>query len=183
MSFVIEKTGLPEVVLIKPKLYNDNRGAFAELYQKNKFFSLLKKKVEFVQENISFSKKNVIRGIHFQIKKPQGKLIRVLNGRIFDVIVDLRKNSSSFGKWIGVHLSSENLEQIWIPPGFGHGFMSKTNNVILSYYVTEYWKPKYERCIKWNDKDLNIKWPLTKNYKPIISKKDSKGLKFKDVKS
>ena len=95
----------------------------------------------------------------------------------------LRKNSSSFGKWIGVHLSSENLEQIWIPPGFGHGFMSKTNNVILSYYVTEYWKPKYERCIKWNDKDLNIKWPLTKNYKPIISKKDSKGLKFKDVKS
>lgn len=174
----ITKTNLKDCFVISFEVYKDKRGYFHETYHKKKYDCLLPK-FKFVQDNLSFSKKNVIRGIHFQIKKPQGKLVRVVRGKVFDVAVDLRPNSKTFGEYFSIILSETNQYQIWIPPGFGHGFLSLENKTILEYKCTNFFDAKDEKCIIWNDKKINIKWPL-KN-KPVISQKDQRGVSFSSL--
>ena len=180
MSFTIEKELIDGVKLLKPKIFKDNRGYFYENFNLNEFRNLLgNKEISFVQDNFSHSEQGVIRGLHYQYDQPQGKLVSVINGKIFDVVVDIRKSSKSFKKWIGIELSSENNYQLWIPKGFAHGFcvLSKTADVL--YKVDSYYSPTSERCLKWNDPEININWP--KEYNLILSEKDLKGYKLKDA--
>lgn len=178
MSFCISKTNLPEVLILEPQVFKDDRGFFLESFNKKKFNTLTGLKVDFVQDNHSKSKKNTLRGLHYQIKKPQGKLIRVIDGLIYDVAVDLRQSSPNFGKWTGLELSSENKKQLWIPEGFAHGFLviSKTAEVI--YKTTDYWFPKYENCLNWCDEGIGINWPINN---PNLSDKDRSGKSLKDA--
>tara|TARA_B100000989_G_scaffold172464_1_gene129257 strand:- start:13569 stop:14132 length:564 start_codon:yes stop_codon:yes gene_type:complete len=155
--------------LISPKLFKDDRGSFQEIYNEKNFYKITGIKQSFKQNNISVSNKNVLRGLHFQIKKPQGKLIKVLNGSIFDVFVDLRKKSPTYKKVQAISLNKSDNLILWLPPGIAHGFYSITSNVILNYKVTELYDPKDEYTLKWNDENLKIKWP---SKKPILSKKD-----------
>jgi len=175
----LETTPIIGAYVIKNKKYNDKRGFFSEIWNQNKFNEKLNNKFKFVQENYSSSKKNVLRGLHYQIKNPQGKLVRVSNGSIYDVIVDLRQSSLSFKKWFGVKLSYSSNKLLWVPPGCAHGFhvLSKTANV--TYKTTDFWFPEYERCIVWNDPDLKIDWNISNS--PVLSVKDSKGKKLKDA--
>ncbi len=179
MTYEVFKTKLPEVLILTPKIFKDTRGYFFESFNQKKFNKATDLKVKFVQDNRSKSKKNVLRGLHYQIFKPQGKLISVTYGKIFDVVVDIRENSRTFGKWIGVIISDKNKKQLWVPKGFAHGFVAISETAELLYKTTEYWHPNYEKCIIWNDKDLKIKWPI-KN--PIISPKDKLGKNFKNAK-
>lgn len=178
MTLKVYKTSLDGVYIIEPEVFSDSRGFFYESFNHNKLIDCLKLNIEFVQDNHSRSKKNTLRGLHYQIKKPQGKLIRVTHGKVFDVIVDIRQSSKDFGKWIGIELSQENKKQIWIPEGFAHGFLVLSQNADFLYKTTEYWYPEFERCISWCDKDLNIKWPI-KN--PELSSRDEIGMSFKDA--
>lgn len=169
-----KKLRIPDVVLIEPKVYEDNRGFFYESFNHNDFSKTLNdEKLIFVQDNHSKSSKGVLRGLHYQIKKSQGKLVRVIDGEIFDVAVDLRKSSPFFGMWVGELLSSENRRQLWIPAGFAHGFLTITNSTQVLYKTTDYYEPSFERCIKWDDPDINIQWPL--ETEPIVSSKDMLG--------
>tara|TARA_B100002019_G_scaffold224376_1_gene197305 strand:- start:194 stop:739 length:546 start_codon:yes stop_codon:yes gene_type:complete len=177
MEFI--KLDLPDVLLIKPTLYKDSRGFFYESFREDKFCDQVGKSIEFKQDNHSGSDKGVLRGLHYQINKPQGKIIRVISGKIFDVAVDLRKSSPGFGKWIGTELSSENNEQIWIPEGFAHGFLTISDHTEVLYKSTNLYSPENERCILWNDDSLDIKWPLSNE--PIVSEKDRKGSLFRDA--
>ena len=166
-----ENLQLNGAFLIKPEIYSDNRGCFYESYNKNKFSKIIGRDVNFVQDNYSKSKKNVLRGLHFQKSpKSQGKLIKVLSGEIFDVIVDIRKSSKTFKKWQGISLSSESMDQIWIPEGFAHGFLTLSNFAEVIYKVTEFYDPNLESFVRYDDPDLMIDWPKTSNY--ILSKKD-----------
>jgi dTDP-4-dehydrorhamnose 3,5-epimerase len=135
--------------------------------------------LSFVQDNHSRSVKGVLRGLHYQIQQPQGKLVRVVLGEVFDVAVDIRRSSTTFGQWVGVHLSQENKKQLWVPEGFAHGFVVLSDVAEFLYRTTDYWAPQHERCIKWNDSELGIKWPI--DYQPQLSDKDSKGASFKDA--
>lgn len=175
----LEATSIKDAYVIRIKKYNDKRGFFSEIWNQKIFDQKLSKNIKFVQENLSSSKKNVLRGLHYQIKNSQGKLVRVSNGSIYDVIVDLRQSSPSFKKWFGIKLSYSNNKLLWAPPGCAHGFhvLSKTANVV--YKTTDFWFPEHERCILWNDPDLKINWNITNP--PILSIKDSKGKKFKDL--
>lgn len=155
-----------------------NVGFFFESFNENKFFKAIGIKPSFVQDNHSRSQKNVLRGLHYQIKHPQGKLVRVVEGEVFDVAVDLRKSSSTFGQWVGVCLSQENKRQLWIPEGFAHGFLVMSEYVEFLYKATDYWYPEYERCIKWDDKDIAIDWPLLNGKNPNLSNKDKLGKEF-----
>ena len=175
MSYQIETTELPEVLILKPNIHLDQRGFFFESFNKKEFYKSTGLDVNFVQDNHSKSKKGALRGLHYQIINPQDKLIRVVSGEIFDVAVDLRRSSENFGKWIGIKLSAENKKQLWIPKGFAHGFLTITNEVEVIYKTTDYWSLEYERCIKWNDNNIRINWPI-KN--PILSKKDLSGVKL-----
>ena len=170
---IIKDLSIPGIKIIKNKSFKDKRGWFSEVYTKNAYEKILKLK-NIVQENTSFSKKGVIRGLHFQ-EYPfrQGKLIKVINGAIFDVAVDIRKGSNTFGKYVSYYLDSYSNEQIWIPDGFAHGFCSIEEDTLVSYKVTKYYNPDSERTILWNDKDINIKWPISD---PILSQKDKKGI-------
>ena len=176
-----------DLKIIKPQIYKDFRGYFYESYNTKHLNELLKNKIEFVQDNVSKSKKWVIRGLHYQ-KKPfsQAKLIRVIKGKIFDVAVDLRKKSKNYGKYFSVILSAESKKQIWIPEGYAHGFLALTNNTEVQYKTTQYYSPRHEITIRWNDRKININWPLKLN-KIIISKKDQKNsitfAKFKQLKN
>lgn len=176
----ILKTDINDVMIIEPKVFGDDRGFFFESFNKKVFEESVGYEVNFVQDNHSKSKKNVLRGLHFQ-KSPmsQGKLVRCVKGEVYDVAVDIRPDSVSFGKWIGVYLSAENKKQLWIPEGFAHGFYTLTEEVEFVYKATDYYSPENERCIKWDDKDLNITWPLMDNVKPELSVKDEKGSSFK----
>lgn len=178
-NFKINKLELDGVLSLEPKIFEDNRGYFYESFNLKDFRSLVGLNYDFVQDNHSFSKKNVLRGMHFQIKKPQGKLIKVINGEIFDVIVDLRVNSPSFKKWTSIILSSENRKQVWVPPGMAHGFYTISENTVVSYKTTDYWYPLFEKTLIWNDNIIGIDWPLNKT--PIISKKDLGGQSFNDI--
>ncbi|HQF80087.1 MAG TPA: dTDP-4-dehydrorhamnose 3,5-epimerase [Flexilinea sp.] len=170
---------IPDVILIQPDVHRDERGFFFESWQKNKFAKAGIDQ-EFVQDNHSRSSKNVLRGLHYQIRQPQGKLIRAIVGEVFDVAVDLRRSSPSFGKWVSANLSSENFNMLWIPPGFAHGFLVLSDVAEFVYKATDFYAPQYERCILWNDRDLGIDWPIS-GHEPILSEKDSKGKLFREA--
>lgn len=172
-------TSLPGVLLLEPRVFGDARGFFYESYNRSEF-ATLGIAAEFVQDNHSRSARHVLRGLHYQIRQPQGKLVRVLSGEIYDVAVDLRRSSSSFGKWEGVRLSSENRRQLWIPSGFAHGFLVLSDHVEVLYKTTDYYAPEHERCIRWDDPDLAIAWPLD-GAEPVLSAKDRSGKVFREA--
>jgi len=167
---------ISDVFLIQPRVFGDERGFFFESFNQRKFEQAIGKPVSFVQSNHSRSVRHVLRGLHYQIKQPQGKLVRVVVGEVFDVAVDLRRSSSTFGQWVGERLSAENKQQLWIPAGFAHGFVVLSEYAEFLYQTTDYWAPEYERCIIWNDLTLAIDWP--KNCRPILSDKDTQGSSF-----
>ncbi len=175
----IISTNIPEILIIEPQIFGDDRGFFFESFNQQKFTDKTGVTLNFVQDNHSRSIKNVLRGLHYQISQPQGKLIRVISGNIFDVAVDIRKNSPTFGQWVGCILNAENKRQLWIPPGFAHGFLVLSENTEVLYKTTDYYAPKSERCIIWNDPDINIDWQLTEN--PVLSPKDLQGKLLKDA--
>ena len=169
-------------ILIKNNIYKDSRGFFQQLWSKKEFDNLTKQNQTFVQDNHSFSIKGVLRGMHYQINpKAQAKLVRCTRGAIFDVIIDLRKNSPTFCKWAGVELNEKNFLQFWIPKGFAHGFLTISDQAEIEYKVTEYWSKDHERSILWDDNDLNIKWPKL-DVSPICSKKDKEAKKILEIK-
>lgn len=171
---------IPEVLLLEPRVFGDERGFFFESYNQREFAALLGEAVEFVQDNHSRSSKGVLRGLHYQIQHPQGKLVRVVQGAVFDVAVDIRPTSPTFGKWAGATLTAENKQQLWIPPGFAHGFSVLSESAEFLYKTTDYWFPQFERCIAWNDPELAVEWPLG-SVAPIISAKDAQGMSFRDA--
>lgn len=164
---------LPGLLLLEPKVFGDERGFFFESYNQRVLAEAAEITAHFVQDNHSRSAKNVLRGLHYQIKQPQGKLVRVIAGEVFDVAVDIRKSSPTFGKWAGFTLSAENKRMAWIPPGFAHGFLVLSDSAEFLYKTTDYWAPEYERSIRWDDPDLAIQWPLTGE--PVLSAKDLAG--------
>ena len=172
----IEETSLPGVLLITPKIYSDNRGTFWETWNQ-KAFESAGLPTSWVQDNYSVSKKNVVRGIHYQIVQPQGKLVRAANGAVFDVAVDLRQHSLTFGKYVGAELSEENGRMLWIPEGFGHAFLVLSDVAGFAYKVTDFYNPSGERTIVWNDPKLAINWPIDPD-RAIVSEKDAKGATF-----
>ncbi|KGF72514.1 dTDP-4-dehydrorhamnose 3,5-epimerase [Neosynechococcus sphagnicola sy1] len=167
-------TEIPEVLIIEPRVFGDDRGFFYESYNQRVFQEQTAQAVTFVQDNHSRSAQHVLRGLHYQIQQPQGKLVRVVVGEVFDVAVDLRQSAPTFGKWIGVLLSAENKRQLWIPPGFAHGFLVISTAAEVLYKATEYYAPQYERSLLWNDPDLAIAWPLSAP--PTLSGKDEAGV-------
>ncbi|WP_428943475.1 dTDP-4-dehydrorhamnose 3,5-epimerase [Pantoea sp. FN060301] len=169
---------IPGLKIIQPKIFGDDRGFFLETYHRNRYKDILETDLEFVQDNYSRSQKNVLRGMHFQLKHPQGKLVRVVRGSVFDVAVDLRKDSATFGKWEGVTLTEENKMQFWVPPGFAHGFIVLSDTADFEYKCTDFYHPEDEGCLIWNDSEIGIRWP---NNSPILSEKDAKGLPLKDL--
>ena len=170
---------IPEVVLIEPKVFGDERGFFFESFNQARFEETVGREINFVQDNHSRSVKNVLRGLHYQIQQPQGKLVRVVQGEVFDVAVDLRKSSPTFGRWVGQVLSAENKHQLWIPEGFAHGFVVLSDTAEFLYKTTDYYAPAHERCLLWNDPVLNIQWPL--GIAPVLSAKDTQGKPFNEV--
>ena len=170
----VVQTSLAGVLILEPKVCGDARGFFFESFNARRFAELTGINAPFVQDNHSRSAKGVLRGLHYQIKQPQGKLIRVVVGEVFDVAVDIRRSSPTFGKWIGNKLSAENKRQVWIPVGFAHGFLVLSDSAECLYKTTDYWAPEHERCIRWDDPKLNIRWPL--DAKPQLSAKDAQGV-------
>lgn len=166
-------TAIPDVKIIEPKVFGDDRGFFFESFNHKRFEEVIGRPVQFVQDNHSRSVKGVLRGLHYQIEQPQGKLVRVAVGEVFDVAVDLRQSSPTFGQWVGVTLSAENKRQLWVPEGFAHGFVVTSEVAEFLYKTTDYYAPEHERCILWNDPDLNIDWPL--QGEPSLSAKDKTG--------
>lgn len=167
---------IPDVLLIEPKVFGDERGFFFESFNQAQFEEATGRSVNFVQDNHSRSTKNVLRGLHYQSQQPQGKLVRVAAGEVFDVAVDIRRNSPTFGRWVGETLSAENKRQLWIPEGFAHGFLVLSESADFLYKTTDYYAPIYERCIIWNDSDLAISWNL--HAEPTISMKDKLGVRL-----
>jgi len=172
-------TDLPEVLILEPKVFGDDRGFFFESYNERVFREKTGLEVDFVQDNHSRSAKNVLRGLHYQIRQPQGKLVRVIAGEVFDVAVDLRRSSPSFRRWVGFRLSAENKRMAWIPPGFAHGFVVVSDAAEFLYKTTDYWAPEFERTVIWNDPDLAIDWPITGE--PILAAKDRAGSRLRDA--
>lgn len=173
----ITATDIPDVFIVEPKVFGDDRGFFFESFNQNQWEEATGIKTSFVQDNHSRSVKGVLRGLHYQIKQPQGKLVRCVLGEVFDVAVDIRKSRPTFGKWVGVVLSAENKRQFWVPEGFAHGFLVLSDVAEFLYKTTDYYAPEHERCIIWNDPDIGIKWPFDE--KPRLSGKDAQGGSFK----
>ncbi|NEP46459.1 MAG: dTDP-4-dehydrorhamnose 3,5-epimerase [Okeania sp. SIO2H7] len=172
------QTEIPEVLLIEPKVFGDDRGFFFESFNQKNFAEKTGVNLDFVQDNHSRSVKGVLRGLHYQIQQAQGKLLRTVVGEIFDVAVDIRKNSPNFGKWVGYMLTAENKRQLWVPPGFAHGFLVVSEIAEVLYKTTDYYAPQYERSIIWNDPEIGIEWPI-EGITPILSKKDEAGTTLK----
>ena len=168
-------TAIPEVLIIEPKVFGDARGFFYESFNGKAFDEAVGRHVEFVQDNHSRSAKGVLRGLHYQIQQPQGKLVRVVRGAVFDVAVDIRKSSPTFGQWVGVELSEDNHRQLWVPAGFAHGFLVLSDSADFLYKTTDYYAPAHERCIAWNDPAIGIAWPLD-GARPQLSAKDQAGV-------
>ena len=164
---------IPDVILIEPKVFGDDRGFFFESFNQAKFEAAIGRPAAFVQDNHSRSVKNVLRGLHYQIQQPQGKLVRVVQGEVFDVAVDIRKSSPTFGQWVGEILSAENKRQLWVPEGFAHGFVVLSDTAEFLYKTTDYYAPEHERCIAWNDSAIAIQWPFDRV--PALSPKDQQG--------
>jgi dTDP-4-dehydrorhamnose 3,5-epimerase len=175
----ITATKIPEVLVIEPKVWGDERGYFFESFNAQVFNQAVQREVNFVQDNHSMSKRGVLRGLHYQVQQPQGKLVRVVEGEVFDVAVDLRKNSPTFGQWVGEYLSADNKKQFWIPEGFAHGFVVLSDVAQFLYKTTDYYAPQYERSIIWNDPTLNIDWNL--DFTPELSAKDKQGKLFAEA--
>lgn len=172
-------TKIPDVLIIEPKVFGDDRGFFFESFNKKVFEELTNVSVDFVQDNHSKSTQGVLRGLHYQIQQPQGKLVRVSAGEVLDVAVDIRKSSATFGQWVNVKLSAENKRQLWVPAGFAHGFVVLSDTAEFLYKTTDYYAPEFERCIRWDDADLSINWQY--DGEPLVSEKDAKGLSFKEA--
>lgn len=172
----VVRTRVPDVLILEPKIFGDERGFFFESYNAREFTEKTGINAQFVQDNHTRSAKNVLRGLHYQIQQPQGKLVRVTAGEVFDVAVDLRKSSPAFGQWAAITLSADNKRMLWIPPGFAHGFLVVSDFAEFLYKTTDYWAPAHERCIAWNDPHLNIAWPL--QGAPLLSAKDQNGAPF-----
>lgn len=168
-------TAIPEVLILEPKVFGDARGFFFESFNQKVFNEATGRPIEFVQDNHSRSTKGVLRGLHYQLQQAQGKLVRVVHGSVFDVAVDIRKSSPTFGQWVGVELSEANQRQMWVPPGFAHGFVVTSDSADFLYKTTDYYAPQYERCIAWNDPALAIQWPDV-GEAPRLSAKDALGL-------
>jgi dTDP-4-dehydrorhamnose 3,5-epimerase len=162
---------IPEVILFEPKVFGDERGFFFESFNHARFEEAVGRPVRFVQDNHSKSTKGVLRGLHYQVQQAQGKLVRVVQGEVFDVAVDIRRSSPTFGKWVGAHLTAENKHQLWVPEGFAHGFVVLSDSAEFLYKTTDYYAPAHERSILWNDPDLRIQWPISSD--PTLSSKDS----------
>ena len=166
-------TAIPDVLIIEPKVFGDARGFFFESYNERAFAQATGLKVNFVQDNHSRSAQDVLRGLHYQLRQPQGKLVRVVRGSVYDVAVDLRMSSPTFGRWVGVELSESNHRQLWVPPGFAHGFLVTSESADFLYKTTDYYAPEHERCVAWNDPAIGIQWPLEGT--PVLSGKDQQG--------
>ncbi len=177
MPIIATPTAIPDVLVIEPKVFGDDRGWFYESFNENDFSNAVGKKVTFVQDNHSLSKKRVLRGLHYQMEQTQGKLVRVARGAVFDVAVDLRQSSKTFGQWMGVELSAENKKQLWIPEGFAHGFLVLSDEAEFLYKTTGYWHAASEQCLMWNDPTINIQWPNIGS-DPILNAKDLQGLSW-----
>ena len=178
MNFV--ETGVPGVVRIEPTVFSDERGFFMETWQAQRFRDA-GLDAEFVQDNFSHSTQGTLRGLHYQIQQSQGKLVRVVSGEVFDVAVDLRKSSASFGRWVGEILSAENKHQLWVPPGFAHGFLVLSETAEFEYKCSDYYAPEFERAIRWDDPDIGIEWPLPAGTLPVLSAKDAAAPFLKDA--
>lgn len=172
-------TSIPDVQILEPQVYGDERGYFFEAYNRAVFDELLPTRAVFVQDNQSRSARGVLRGLHYQIRQAQGKLVRVLSGEIFDVAVDIRRSSPTFGRWVGVYLSAENRSQIWVPEGFAHGFCVTSQYADVLYKTTDFYAPEHERSIRWDDPELGIDWPL--DGAPQLSEKDLRGVPLRDA--
>lgn len=173
------KTNIPDVLIVEPQIFGDERGFFYESFNQKVWQEKTGLQTTFIQDNHSYSVKNVLRGLHYQIQQSQGKLVRVIRGAVFDVAVDIRRSSPSFGRWVGVELSADNKRMLWIPESFAHGFLVLSDVAEFLYKTTDYWAPQYERTIIWNDTDLAIAWPL--QGQPILSVKDAQGKLFKEA--
>jgi dTDP-4-dehydrorhamnose 3,5-epimerase len=169
----VTPTAIPDVLIIEPKVFGDARGFFFESFNQKAFNEATGTNHQFVQDNHSRSSKGVLRGLHYQIQQPQGKLVRVARGSVFDVAVDIRKGSGTFGQWVGVELSEENHKQMWVPPGFAHGFLVLSDSAEFLYKTTDYYAPEYERCLAWDETTVGIEWPP--NINPLLSAKDKTG--------
>jgi dTDP-4-dehydrorhamnose 3,5-epimerase len=174
-------TAIPDALILEPKVFGDDRGFFYESYNQQAFQAATGLDVTFVQDNHSKSARNVLRGLHYQVEQPQGKLVRVVQGEVFDVAVDIRKGSKTFGLWVGQILSAENKKQLWVPPGLAHGFVVLSETAEFLYKTTDYYAPAHERCIAWNDPDLAIDWQM--QGEPLLSAKDAAGVAFRDATS
>lgn len=172
------KTEIEDVLIIEPKVFGDDRGFFMETFNAGRYRDTVGINIDFVQDNHSKSTKGVLRGLHFQLKHPQGKLVRVIEGEVFDVAVDIRSGSKSYGKWVGVILSADNKRQLWVPPGFAHGFVTLSDSAEFEYKCTDYYHPEDEFCLAWNDPTVAIEWPVSN---PTLSEKDQLGLTLKDL--
>ena len=173
-------TEIPDIALIKPKVIGDDRGYFMETWRQDRF-EAAGIQTTFPQANQSRSSRHTLRGLHYQIRQPQGKLVRVLDGEVFDVAVDLRRSSPSFGRWVGSLLSSDNAHQLWIPPGFAHGFLVLSESATFYYLCTDYYAPEHERVLAWDDPEIDIRWPLPPGSPPLLSEKDRSGAAFADA--
>jgi dTDP-4-dehydrorhamnose 3,5-epimerase len=170
---------IPDVLLVEPKVFGDERGFFFESFNERAFNEAVGREVRFVQDNHSRSSKNVLRGLHYQVEQAQGKLVRVVQGEVFDVAVDIRRNSPTFGKWVGEVLSAENKRQLWVPEGFAHGFVTLSESAEFLYKTTNFYAPAFERCIRWDDSDLAIDWHLSGE--PLVSAKDAVGKALREA--
>jgi dTDP-4-dehydrorhamnose 3,5-epimerase len=179
IAMKVTPTPLPQVLIIEPKIFGDQRGFFLESFNERVFNEATGMDIHFVQDNHSRSTKGVLRGLHYQIKQPQGKLVRVVRGSVFDVAVDLRRSSAHFGRWFGVELSEENNRQLWVPPGFAHGFLVTSDTADFLYKTTDYYAPEFERCVAWNDPMIGVQWPL--DTEPQLSVKDKAGAFLADA--
>jgi dTDP-4-dehydrorhamnose 3,5-epimerase len=175
----VVRTSIPDVLMIEPKVFGDARGFFFESYNEKVFREATGVTAAFVQDNHSRSGRGVLRGLHYQVKQPQGKLVRVVRGAVFDVVVDLRRSSPTFGKWVGAELSEENHREFWVPAGFAHGFLVLSESADFLYKTTDYYAPEHERCIAWNDPAIGIEWPLSGE--PKLSAKDAQGRSLQDA--
>jgi dTDP-4-dehydrorhamnose 3,5-epimerase len=179
MPYTVTPTHIPDLLILEPKVFGDARGFFFESFNQQDFNQATGLNVQFVQDNHSRSAQGVLRGLHYQVQQPQGKLVRVVRGAVFDVAVDIRQSSPTFGQWAGVELTEDNHKQLWVPPGFAHGFVVLSETADFLYKTTDYYAPAHERCIAWNDQAIGIKWP--KYIQPILSSKDAKGRQLMDM--
>jgi len=179
MPYTVTPTAIPDVLMLQPKVFGDSRGFFFESFNEHDFAQATGLNVNFLQDNHSRSAKGVLRGLHYQLQQPQGKLVRVVRGAVFDVAVDIRRSSPTFGKWVGCELSEDNHRQFWVPPGFAHGFVVLSDSADFLYKTTDYYAPAHERCIAWNDPDIGIKWPT--GMEPQLSGKDLAGKSLKNA--